>query len=277
MPIKTFNPTSPARRHMTGYTFEELTKKRPEKSLTEPLKKKAGRNNQGRVTTRHRGGGHKRLYRLIDFKRRKDGVPAKVVALEYDPNRSARIALLQYEDGEKSYIIAPLGLGVGDTVESGVDADIKPGNALPLERIPIGTTIHNVELLPGRGGQLARSAGSSAQLVAKEGNYAHIKLPSGEVRLVLLRCRATIGQVGNTEHENIVIGNAGRKRRMGIRPTVRGKAMPPDSHPHGGGEGRNPVGRKKTGPTSATGVPAIGYKTRKKKNKSDRLIVKRRK
>jgi large subunit ribosomal protein L2 len=262
---------------MTGYTFEELTKKRPEKSLTEPLKKHAGRNNQGRVTTRHHGGGHKRLYRVIDFKRQKDDVPAQVVALEYDPNRSARIALLQYADGTKSYIVAPLGLKVGDTVESGPSADIKPGNALPLERIPVGTTIHNVELLPGKGAQMARSAGSAAQLAAKEGNYAHIKLPSGEVRLVMLRCRATVGQVGNTEHENIVIGNAGRKRRMGIRPTVRGKVMPPDSHPHGGGEGRNPVGRKKTGPTSPTGVPAIGYKTRKKKNKSDRLIVRKRK
>lgn len=276
MPLKSFNPTSPARRSMTVLKNEQLADKRPEKSLTEPLKQKAGRNNQGRLTMRNRGGGAKRLYRIVDFKRRKDGVPATVVALEYDPNRSANIALLQYADGVKSYIIAPNGLKVGDTVMSGEGADIRPGHCLPLERIPVGTIIHNIEMIPGKGAQMARSAGSSAELSAKEGKFALVKVPSGEVRLVQLVCRATVGAVGNSEWGTIVWGNAGRMRHRSIKPHVRGKAMNPNDHPHGGGEGRAPVGRRKSGPVSATGVKAIGYKTRKTKKPSDKLIVRKR-
>jgi large subunit ribosomal protein L2 len=276
MPLKSFNPTSPARRSMTVLKNEQLADKRPEKSLTEPLKQKAGRNNQGRLTMRNRGGGAKRLYRIVDFKRRKDGVPATVVALEYDPNRSANIALLQYADGVKSYIIAPNGLKVGDAVMSGEGADIRPGHCLPLERIPVGTIIHNIEMIPGKGAQMARSAGSSAELSAKEGKFALVKVPSGEVRLVQLVCRATVGAVGNSEWGTIVWGNAGRMRHRSIKPHVRGKAMNPNDHPHGGGEGRAPVGRRKSGPVSATGVKAIGYKTRKTKKPSDKLIVRKR-
>jgi len=260
---------------MTVPTFEELTTTRPEKSLLAPLKQKAGRNNQGRLTTRHRGGGHKRRYRIIDFKRNKDDIPAEVRSIEYDPNRSCRIALVEYADGEKRYIIAPDGLKVGATIQSGETAEIRVGNTLPLRRIPTGLAIHNIELTPGKGGQLARSAGCSAQLMAKEGKYAHIKLPSGEVRLVNLECRATIGTVGNSEHSSIKIGSAGRSRHMGWRPAVRGKAMNPDCHPHGGGEGGCSVGRRKSGPVSPTGVPAIGFKTRRKKL-SDKFIVRRR-
>ncbi|MDI3533697.1 MAG: large subunit ribosomal protein [Thermosediminibacterales bacterium] len=273
MAIKKFKPTSPARRFMTVSTFEEITKKEPEKSLVEPLKSSGGRNVFGRVTSRHRGGGHKQKYRIIDFKRNKDGIPAKVAAIEYDPNRSANIALLNYADGEKRYIIAPLGLKVGDTVISGPDADIRPGNALPLANIPVGSIVHNIELKPGKGGQIARSAGSSAQLMAKEGGYANLRLPSGEVRLVRLECRATIGQVGNVTHENITIGKAGRSRWIGRRPHVRGSAMNPVDHPHGGGEGRAPIGRKS--PVTPWGKPTLGAKTRKKK-KSDKLILRRR-
>ncbi|TCO75012.1 50S ribosomal protein L2 [Marinisporobacter balticus] len=275
MGIKKFNPTSPALRQMTVSTFEEITKKEPEKSLLLPIKKNAGRNAQGKITVRHRGGGQKRKYRIIDFKRNKDNVPAKVTAIEYDPNRSANIALLTYADGEKTYIIAPNKLNVGDTVVSGPEADIKVGNALPLKNIPVGTIIHNVELKPGKGAQLVRSAGNSAQLMAKEEKYAQVRLPSGEVRLVLINCKATIGQVGNLDHENITIGKAGRKRHMGIRPTVRGSVMNPNDHPHGGGEGRAPVGRPS--PMTPWGKPAIGYKTRKKNKASDKYIVKRRK
>ncbi|ADI02975.1 MULTISPECIES: 50S ribosomal protein L2 [Syntrophothermus] len=274
MGIKKFKPTSPGRRQMTVLTFEEITKVEPEKALTVSLKKTGGRNAVGRQTVRHRGGGHKRLYRIIDFKRNKDGVPAKVAAIEYDPNRSANIALLHYADGEKRYIVAPNGLKVGDKVVSGPDADIKVGNALPLRNIPVGTTIHNIELRPGKGAQIVRSAGASAQLMAKEGDYAHVRLPSGEVRLIHLSCRATIGQVGNLDHENITLGKAGRSRWLGIRPTVRGTAMNPVDHPHGGGEGRAPVGRKY--PVSPWGKIAIGGKTRKKKP-SDKMIVKKRK
>jgi len=259
---------------MTVLTYDELTKKKPEKSLLAPLTKKAGRNVNGRITVRHRGGGHKRQYRIIDFKRTKDGVPAKVAAIEYDPNRSANIALLYYRDGEKRYILAPNGLKVGDTIMSGPDADIKVGNALPLMNIPVGTHIHNIELKPGKGGQIVRSAGVTAQLMAKEKNYGHIRLPSGEVRLVHIKCRATIGQVGNLDYENVTVGKAGRSRWKGIRPTVRGSVMNPTDHPHGGGEGRAPVGRKY--PVSPWGKIAIGGKTRKKKP-SDRLIVKKRK
>lgn len=272
MGIRKYKPTSPGRRFVTVSTFAELTKEEPEKSLVVPLKKHAGRNNQGRITVRHRGGGHKRMYRLIDFKRDKDGIPAKVVSIEYDPNRSARIALLQYADGEKRYILAPLGLEVGMTVESGPQADIKPGNALPLRNIPVGTLVHNIELYPGAGGQVVRSAGAAAQVMGKEGKYAVIRMPSGEMRLFLLDCKATVGQVGNVEHENITIGKAGRARWMGIRPTVRGSAMNPVDHPHGGGEGRHPIGRH---PVTPWGKPALGVKTRKKKP-SDRLILKRR-
>jgi len=272
--IKKFKPTSPGRRQMTVLTYEEITKKEPEKSLLAPLTKNAGRNANGRITVRHRGGGHKRRYRIIDFKRTKDGIPAKVAAIEYDPNRSANIALLHYLDGEKRYILAPNGLKVGSQVMSGPDADIKVGNALPLANIPVGTMIHNIELKPGKGGQIVRSAGAVAQLMAKEGNYAHIRLPSGEVRLVHIKCRATIGQVGNLDHENVSIGKAGRNRWKGIRPTVRGSVMNPVDHPHGGGEGRAPIGRKH--PVSPWGKIAIGGKTRKKKP-SDNMIVKRRK
>jgi len=274
MGIKMYKPTTPGRRGMTAYSFEEITKTKPEKSLTVPLKKSGGRNNLGRVTARHRGGGHKRLYRLIDFKRDKDGVPAKVAAIEYDPNRSARIALLHYADGEKRYILAPVGLSVGDQVMSGEDADIRPGNALPLKNIPVGTLVHNVELRPGKGGQLVRSAGAAAQLMAKEGKYATLRLPSGEFRLVHLECRATVGQVGNVEHENLVIGKAGRSRHLGRRPHTRGVAMNPVDHPHGGGEGRSPVGMPS--PKTPWGKPTLGYRTRRKK-KSDALIVRRRK
>jgi len=274
MAIKQYKPTTPSRRQMTVLSFAELTKKEPEKSLTEPLKSKAGRNAQGRLTVRHRGSGHKRLYRIIDFKRNYDDVPAKVAAIEYDPNRSANIALLHYADGRKAYIIAPHNLKVGDTVVSGPELDPKVGNTLPLKSIPVGSLIHNIELRPGKGGQLVRSAGAVAQLMAKEGNYAHVRLPSGEVRLVHLNCRATIGQVGNLDHENVTIGKAGRSRWMGIRPTVRGSVMNPVDHPHGGGEGRAPIGRKY--PVSPWGKIAIGGKTRKKKP-SDKMIVKKRK
>ena len=275
MPVRQFKPTSPGRRFMSIATFEEITKNKPEKSLIEPLKKRGGRNNRGVVTVRNHGGGAKRMYRIIDFKRDKEGVAATVEAVEYDPNRSARIALLRYEDGEKRYILAPVGLKVGDPIASGADADIKPGNALPIRAIPVGTMIHNIELQPGRGGQMVRSAGTGAQLMAKEDKYCLLRLPSGEMRRVLLECRATIGQVGNLDHENESWGKAGKSRWKGRRPHVRGVVMNPRDHPHGGGEGKSPVGRKK-GPVSPTGVPALGYKTRRNK-KTDRLIVKRRK
>ncbi len=273
MAIKKYKPTTPGRRNMTGYTFEEVSKKKPEKSLTVSLTSTGGRNAEGRITARHRGGGHKRKYRIIDFKRNKDGVPAKVAAIEYDPNRSARIALLHYVDGEKRYILAPVGLRVGDMVESGPDADIKVGNALPLTNIPVGSVIHNIELQPGKGAQMVRSAGTSAQLMAKEGKYATIRLPSGEFRMVLQVCRATLGQVGNVEHENMVVGKAGRSRYLGKRPHVRGVVMNPVDHPHGGGEGKAPIGRP--GPVTPWGKPALGARTRKKKA-SDSLIVRRR-
>lgn len=274
MAIKSFKPTSPARRFMTVSTFEEITAVKPEKSLTAPLKKTGGRNSLGRITVRHRGGGHKRKYRIIDFKRNKDGVPARVATIEYDPNRSARIALLHYADGEKRYIIAPHKLSVGDEVVSGPDADIKVGNALPLANIPLGIIVHNVELKPGKGAQLARSAGTMAQLMAKEGKYATLKLPSGETRMVSQKCKATVGQVGNLDHENITIGKAGRNRWLGIRPTVRGTVMNPVDHPHGGGEGKN----KSSGrhPVTPWGKPTLGAKTRKKGKPSDKLIVRRR-
>jgi len=276
MGIKHYKPTSPGIRQMTRHTFEELTTDRPEKSLLQRLTRKAGRNVHGRITVRHRGGGHKRMYRIIDFKRNEfDGMPATVKTIEYDPNRTCRIALIQYPNGVKRYILHPVGLKVGDTVVTGPDADIRVGNALPLENIPVGTLVHNVELYPGRGGQLVRAAGAAAQIMAKEGGYALLRLPSGEQRKVLLRCRATIGQVGNLEHENIVIGKAGRKRHMGWRPTVRGSAMNPVDHPHGGGEGKAPIGRPS--PVSPWGKPTLGYKTRKPNKKSDRLIVSRRK
>ncbi|HHX74272.1 MAG TPA: 50S ribosomal protein L2 [Firmicutes bacterium] len=275
MAVKKFVPTSPGRRFMTVHTFDEITKTEPEKSLLEPLRKKAGRNAQGRITVRHHGGGHKRKYRIIDFKRNKDGVPAKVAAIEYDPNRSANIALLHYADGEKRYILAPVGVTPGTEIMSGENADIKPGNALPLKAIPVGTMIHNIELKKGKGGQLVRSAGAAAQLMAKEGKYAHVRLPSGEVRLISQECKATIGQVGNLDHENITIGKAGRSRWLGIRPTVRGSVMNPVDHPHGGGEGKAPIGRKS--PVTPWGKPTLGYKTRKKHKKSDQYIVKRRK
>jgi len=274
MPIKKYNPTSPARRFMTVSTFEEITKTEPEKSLLEPLKKNSGRNSYGRITVRHRGGGVKRKYRIIDFKRDKDGIPAEVLAIEYDPNRTANIALLQYEDGEKRYIIAPLGLSVGDKVISGAGADIKPGNTLLLKDIPVGTLVHNVELKPGKGAQLVRAAGNYAQIMAKEGDYVQLRLPSGEVRMIRLNCKATIVQVGNIDHENVSIGKAGRKRHMGWRPTVRGVVMNPNDHPHGGGEGKSPIGRPS--PVTPWGKPALGYKTRNKKNKSSKFIVKRR-
>ena len=275
MPIKKYNPTSPARRNMSVLTFEEITKKKPEKSLLAPKKRTAGRNSYGRITVRHHGGGAKQKYRIIDFKRDKDGIKAKVSAIEYDPNRSANIALLTYLDGEKRYIIAPEGLKVGDFVESGENADIKTGNALPLKNIPVGSVIHNIELKPGKGAQLVRAAGLSAQLMAKENDYAQIRLPSGEVRMVRLVCRATIGVVGNHDHENVRIGKAGRKRWMGIRPTVRGVVMNPVDHPHGGGEGKSPIGRPS--PVTPWGKPTLGYKTRKKNKDSDKYIIKRRK
>ncbi len=275
MAIKSFKPTSPAIRQMTVSTFEEITKKAPEKSLVAPLKKNSGRNNQGRITVRHRGGGTTVKYRIIDFKRNKDDIPARVAAVEYDPNRSANIALLVYADGEKRYILHPNGLKVGDTVISGVQHDIQIGNCMPLENMPVGTLVHNVEMKPGKGGQLIRSAGNSAQLMAKEGKLALLRLPSGETRYVPAVCRATIGEVGNLDHENITIGKAGRSRRMGIRPTVRGSVMNPNDHPHGGGEGKAPVGRP--GPVTPWGKPALGYKTRKKNKDSDKYIVSRRK
>lgn len=274
MGIKKYQPTSPGRRGMTAYTFEEITKKRPEKSLTAPLSASGGRNSGGRKTARHRGGGHKRRYRLIDFRRVKEGVPAKVAAIEYDPNRSARIALLHYADGEKAYILAPVGLKVGDTVQAGEGADIKPGNAMRLKDMPIGTVVHNIELAPGKGGQLARSAGASAQLMAREGHMATLRLPSGEFRMVHVDCRATVGQVGNVEHENLVIGKAGRSRHLGKRPHVRGVVMNPVDHPHGGGEGKAPIGRP--GPVTPWGKPTLGYRTRRKKQ-SDAVILRRRK
>ncbi len=274
MAIKKFKPTSPARRFMTVSAFDEITKKEPERSLLEPLKKHAGRNAYGRITVRHRGGGNRQKYRVIDFKRNKMDMPATVIGIEYDPNRSANIALLQYEDGEKRYIIAPLGLTDGDVVISSATADIKPGNALPISSIPVGTLIHNIELSPGKGGQLVRSAGNSAQLMAKEGKYAQVRLPSGEVRMVRINCMATIGQVGNIDHENISIGKAGRKRHMGIRPTVRGVVMNPNDHPHGGGEGKSPIGMPS--PVTPWGKPALGLKTRKKNKESNKFIVKRR-
>jgi len=275
MTLRKYKPTSPGRRFFAGRTFEEITKKEPEKTLLVPLKKSAGRNVYGRVTARHRGGGHKRKYRLIDFKRDKDLVPARVAGIEYDPNRSANIALLHYADGEKRYILAPLGLQEGDTVISGPRVEIRPGNALPLGAIPVGTFVHNIELKVGAGGQLARSAGSAAQLAAKEGKYAHLRLPSGEVRLVSLDCRATIGQLGNLEHENIRVGKAGRSRWVGRRPKVRGSAMNPVDHPHGGGEGKAPIGLKS--PVTPWGKPTLGYKTRRKKKPSDQYIVRSRK
>lgn len=274
MGIKKYKPTSPGRRNMSVNTFEEVTKNEPEKALLAPLKSKAGRNVYGRITVRHQGGGAKRKYRIIDFKRNKDGVPGKVAGIEYDPNRSANIALIHYADGEKRYILAPLKLKVGDTIVSGKDADITIGNCLPLANIPVGTLIHNIELKAGKGGQMVRSAGASAQLMAKDGDYATLRLPSGEMRLVRMECRATIGTVGNLDHQNVRIGKAGRKRHMGIRPTVRGSVMNPNDHPHGGGEGRAPVGRP--GPVTPWGKPALGYKTRKKHKTSDKYIVRRR-
>ncbi len=275
MALKKYKPTSPGRRFATVSDNGDLTKKKPEKSLTRPLPKKAGRNNNGRITRRHSGGGHKRLYRVIDFKRNKDHIPAKVVSLEYDPNRSARIALLHYADGEKRYIIAPRKLKVGDSVMSGKDADIKPGNSLPLKNIPVGTIVHNIELKQGKGAEIVRSAGNSAQLLAKEEGYANMKLPSGEVRLVHLECRATIGQIGNMEHEILSLGKAGRKRWLGVRPSVRGTVMNPVDHPHGGGEGKNKTAGRD--PVSPWGKPTLGYRTRKKNKFSDKYIVKRRK
>lgn len=273
MGIKIYKPTSPGRRGMSVSTFEEITREEPERSLLRPLNKTAGRNVHGHVTVRHRGGGHKRLYRVIDFRRDKDGVPARVESIEYDPNRSARIALLLYADGERRYIIAPIGLMVGQTVMSGPDAEVRPGNALPIANIPLGTLIHNIELYPGRGGQLVRSAGVAAQLLAKEGDYATVRLPSGEMRLVAQACKATIGQVGNTDHSNISLGKAGRKRWLGRKPHVRGSAMTPRDHPHGGGEGRSPVGMP--GPKTPWGKPTLGYKTRRNK-RTDAMIVRRR-
>jgi large subunit ribosomal protein L2 len=275
MPVKTFNPTSPARRQMTVADFSVLTDKKPEKSLLATGKKSGGRNSYGRITVRHIGGGNRRKIRIIDWKRNKDGIPATVIALEYDPNRTAYIALVQYEDGCKSYILAPQGVDVGSKVVSGPQSDIVAGNALPIENIPVGTIIHNIELKPGKGAQMVRTAGASAQLMAKEGDYAQLRLPSGEVRMVAVRCRATIGSVGNNEHENISVGKAGRKRHMGVRPTVRGVVMNPCDHPHGGGEGKSPIGRP--GPVTPWGVPTLGKKTRNKRKPSSKYIVKRRK
>ena len=274
MGIKTYNPYTPSRRNMTGSDFSEITKKTPEKSLLASKNKTAGRNNQGKITVRHHGGGNRQKYRIIDFKRYKDGVPATVIGIEYDPNRTANIALICYADGEKAYIIAPDGLKDGMKVMNGPEAEVRIGNCLPLENIPVGTQIHNIELYPGKGGQLVRSAGNSAQLMAKEGKYATLRLPSGEMRMVPIICRATIGVVGNTDHNLINIGKAGRKRHMGIRPTVRGSVMNPNDHPHGGGEGRAPIGRP--GPSTPWGKPALGLKTRKKKKASNKLIVRRR-
>lgn len=273
MAVKTYKPTTPGQRGMTGYTFEEITKTSPERSLLVPLRMKGGRNVYGRVTVRHRGGGNRRFIRIVDFKRNKRGIPARVAAIEYDPNRTARLALLHYADGEKRYILAPLDLRVGDTVLAGPEAEIRPGNSLPIANIPVGTMVHNIELKVGKGGQLVRAAGSAAQLLAKEGNYAQIRLPSGEVRLVLQQCYATIGQVGNVDHGNIKLGKAGRTRHLGIRPTVRGTAMSPRDHPHGGGEGRQPIGMP--GPKSPWGKPTRGYKTRRNKQ-TNQYIVRRR-
>ncbi len=274
MGIKRYKPYTPSRRHMTVSTFDEITKSTPEKSLVVHLKKNSGRNNQGKLTVRHKGGGHKIKYRIIDFKRNKDGIPAKVTAIEYDPNRTANIALLTYADGAKAYILAPVGLSVGDTVMNGEQAEVRVGNALPMRMIPIGASIHNVEMKPGKGGQLVRAAGNVAQLMAKEGKYATVKLPSGEMRLLPIDCRATIGQVGNIDNELVHIGKAGRKRHMGIRPTVRGSVMNPNDHPHGGGEGRAPIGRPS--PMTPWGKPAMGYKTRKKHKASNKMIIRRR-
>ncbi|MBD5477022.1 MAG: 50S ribosomal protein L2 [Lachnospiraceae bacterium] len=274
MGIKTYNPYTPSRRNMTGSDFSEITKKTPEKALCTSLKKNAGRNNQGKITVRHHGGGSRRLYRNIDFKRNKDGIAAKVIGIEYDPNRTANIALICYEDGEKAYILAPEGLTDGMKVMNGPEAEVRVGNCLPLSAIPVGTLVHNIELYPGKGGQMVRSAGNSAQLMAKEGKYATLRLPSGEMRMVPIVCRATVGTVGNVDHNLIKIGKAGRKRHMGIRPTVRGSVMNPNDHPHGGGEGRAPIGRP--GPCTPWGKPALGLKTRKKKKASNKLIVRRR-
>ena len=274
MPVKVYKPTTPSRRGMSVLTFEEITAKKPERSLLVSLKKHSGRNSYGRITVRHKGGGVRRKYRLIDFKRNTTDAEATVVSIEYDPNRSANIALIQYEDGKKAYIIAPDKLSVGDKIRSSVEADIKPGNCLPLEFIPLGTLVHNVEMHPGKGAQLVRAAGMYAQVMAKENGYAQLRLPSGEVRMIALNCKATVGTVGNSDHENVNLGKAGRKRHMGIRPTVRGSVMNPNDHPHGGGEGKSPVGRP--GPVTPWGKPAMGYKTRSKKNKSDKFIVKRR-
>ena len=274
MGIKTYNPYTPSRRNMSGYDFEEITASTPEKSLTTSLKKHAGRNAQGKITVRHHGGGSRRKYRIIDFKRNKDGIPATVKSIEYDPNRTANIALICYADGEKKYILAPVGLKVGQTVMNGAEAEIKVGNCMELKDMPVGTQIHNIEMYPGHGGQLVRAAGVSAQLMAKEGKYAIIRMPSGEMRMVPIVCRASIGQVGNTEHNLVNIGKAGRKRHMGIRPTVRGSVMNPNDHPHGGGEGRAPVGRPS--PMTPWGKPAMGLKTRKKKKQSNKLIIRRR-
>jgi len=275
MGIKHYKPITPSTRNMTVSSFEEITKKTPEKSLLAKKNKHAGRNSYGRITVRHHGGGSRQKYRIIDFKRIKDDMVATVIGIEYDPNRSSNIALIQYEDGEKAYILAPVGLTAGDKVVSGPNADIKVGNCLPIENIPVGTMIHNVELRPGQGGKLVRSAGQEAQLMAKEGKYAHLRLPSGEMRLILVACRATIGTVGNTDHENINLGKAGKSRHLGIRPTVRGSVMNPNDHPHGGGEGRAPIGH--AGPLTPWGKPALGYKTRNKKKQSSKFIVKRRK
>ena len=275
MGIKTYRPYTPSRRNMTTLTNEEITKKTPEKSLLTKKKKNAGRNSYGRITVRHQGGGNRQKYRIIDFKRKKDNIVATVIGIEYDPNRTSNIALIQYEDGEKAYILAPVGLKDGDKVVSGENVDIRSGNCLPIENIPVGTLIHNIELNPGQGGKMVKAAGGEAQLMAKEGEYAHIRLPSGEMRLVRAKCRATIGTIGNTDHSNVKIGKAGRTRHMGVRPTVRGSVMNPVDHPHGGGEGRAPVGH--SGPLTPWGKPALGYKTRKKNNRTDKYIVKRRK
>ena len=274
MGIKKFGPYTPSRRNMTGLDYAEITKSTPEKSLCVSLKKNSGRNNQGKITVRHRGGGSRRLYRIIDFKRRKDGIPAKVVAIEYDPNRTANIALLHYADGEKAYILAPVGLTVGTTLMNGTEADVRVGNCLPLSSIPVGSNIHNIELYPGKGGQLVRAAGNAAQLMAKEGKYATLRMPSGEMRMVPVECRATIGQVGNIEHELVNVGKAGRTRNKGFRPTVRGSVMNPNDHPHGGGEGKTGIGRP--GPVTPWGKPALGLKTRKSNKRSNKLIVRRR-
>jgi large subunit ribosomal protein L2 len=273
MAVKKYKPITPGQRGMTGYSFEEITRSKPERSLLVPLRKRGGRNAYGRITVRHRGGGSRRHLRLVDYRRDKRGIPAKVAGIEYDPNRTARLALLNYADGEKRYIVAPLGLRVGDALSSGPSAEIRPGNSLPISNIPVGTLVHNVEIYPGRGGQLVRAAGGAAQLLAKEGNYAQLRLPSGEVRLIRQECYATIGQVGNTDHSNIKLGKAGRKRHKGIRPTVRGSAMSPRDHPHGGGEGRQPIGMP--GPKSPWGKPTLGYKTRRNK-KTDQYIIRRR-